>query len=464
MMNLQFFGAAQNTTGSMHLAEYGGSRILLDCGLFQGHRKEAFEMNRNFPFDPHSIDSVILSHAHIDHCGRIPALVKKGWRGRIYATPATRDLVNVLLRDSAFLQARDVEFINKRRVKQGKNPFELLYDEDDVDNTMPLFHTLGYGESAEVAPGLRMTFNDAGHILGSATVTLDYERRGKPRRLLFTGDLGQAHTPFLNDPVAVPDTDVLITESTYGDRVHPQRENIRGRIKDYIVQITQHRSKLIIPAFSVGRTQQLLFYFNELVESGRIAPLKVVVDSPLSKKSTEIHRGHFDCFNAPTRNLLKSGDDPFEFKGLEFTSSVDESKALNDMKGPLVIISASGMCEGGRIVHHLANSIANPHNIILITGFQAENTLGRRIVDHVKPVRLLGEERELNATVHTINGLSAHADKAGLTAYARVLGNLERAFCVHGEAEYCKAHKANLEGIGVKQVDIPALGQRYEDV
>ena len=465
MLNLQFLGAARNTTGSMHLVEYGGSKTLLDCGLFQGHRKEAFEMNRNFPFDVRDIDSIILSHAHIDHCGRIPALVKKGWRGRIFATSATRDLAHILLRDSAFLQMRDVEFVNKKRAKEGKVLFENLYDEQDVDNTIPLFESVEYGETAELPGGLRMTFNDAGHILGSATVTLDYKHSsGTPRRLLFTGDLGQPQTPFLNDPAAVPDVDVLITESTYGDRVHPPRENIRGRIKDYISKIMQHRSKLVIPAFSVGRTQQLLFYFNELVGSGAIPPVKVYLDSPLSQKATEIHRKHFEDFNTRMQSRMMSDEDPFDFKGLEFISSVEDSKALNDMRGPMVIISASGMCEGGRVVHHLANTISDPRNVILITGFQAENTLGRRIVDNVSPIKLFGEEHELAATVYTINGLSAHADSAELTSFARVLGKVKRAFCVHGETAYCEAHQKSLEGIGIRRVDIPLPGQRYEDV
>jgi Predicted exonuclease of the beta-lactamase fold involved in RNA processing len=464
MLNLKFIGAARTTTGSMHLVDYNGRRILLDCGLFQGHRKEAFEMNRTFPFDPREIDAIVLSHAHIDHCGRIPALVRQGYRGRIYATPATRDLADVLLRDSAFLQERDVEYVNKKRRKLGKNLFELLYNERDIDRTMPLFTTLDYGESAELAEGLRLTFNDAGHILGSATATLDYTRHGKPRRLLFTGDLGQADTPFLNCPAPVPDVDVLITESTYGDRLHPPRENIRGRLKDYIDFVVQHRSKLVIPAFSVGRTQQILYYFNSLVNREGALPVKFFVDSPLSQKATEIHRDHDECFNERTRAILRSGDDPFAFPGLRFTASVSDSMALNDLRGPMVIISASGMCEGGRVVHHLANTMSDPENVILITGFQAENTLGRRIVEGANPVRIFGEERALRATVFTINGLSAHADSAGLAQFAKELGSVQQAFCVHGELPYCEANKANLEAAGIRNVEIPNPGQRYDDV
>ncbi len=464
MINLHFLGADQTTTGSMHMVECNGKKVLMDCGLLQGKRKESFEANRNLPFNPREIAAIILSHAHIDHCGKIPALVRQGYRGPIYATPATRDLADVLLRDSAYLQEKDVEFVNKRRAKQGKNLFELLYDQADVDDTMPLFQTVEYGQQRQIVPGLKLTFTDAGHILGSATCTLDYEKDGKPRRLLFTGDLGQKNTPFLNDPVPVPNVDVLITESTYGDRNHPTHENIKGRLKDYISFISQHKSKLIIPAFSVGRTQQVLYYFNELLEKGAIPVIPIYVDSPLSKKATEIHRNHTECFNEKTRAMLRANDDPFRFPGLKFTGSVDESKALNDAKGPLVIISASGMCEGGRILHHLRNSISNPTNVILITGFQAENTLGRRLVDGGPTIKIFGEEAELKATVYTINGLSAHADSEGLVEFASSLGNVKRAFCVHGELEYCEAHKKSLEGIGISQVDIPVTGQIFENV
>ncbi len=464
MINLRFYGATQTTTGSMHLVECGDKRILMDCGLVQGKRKESFEANRTLPFVPRDIDAIVLSHAHIDHCGRIPALVRQGFRGPIYATPATSDLAAVLLRDSAYLQERDVEFVNKRRAKQGKNLFELLYDQADVDETVKLFSTFDYGEQRQIVPGLKLTFNDAGHILGSATCTLDYEKAGVPRRLLFTGDLGQRNTPFLNDPVVVPDVDVLITESTYGDRDHPSRENIRGRLKDYIGFVCQHQSKLVIPAFSVGRTQQILYVLNDLVETGAIPSVPVFVDSPLSKKATDIHQNHESCFNERTRAMLREGNDPFHFAGLRFTSSVDESKALNEAKGPMVIISASGMCEGGRILHHLKNTIADPRNLILITGFQAEHTLGRRIVNGDSEIRILGEEYPLRATVYTVNGLSAHADRTGLLDFTRAMGTVKRAFCVHGEMDYCEAHRDSLLNLGVKRVDIPVSGQLFENV
>ncbi|MBQ9727495.1 MAG: MBL fold metallo-hydrolase [Kiritimatiellae bacterium] len=465
MLNLRFVGAARTTTGSLHSVEFDGHRVLVDCGLLQGHRKEAFEANRAMPFPAGSVDAVILTHAHIDHSGRLPAFVKAGYRGPVYATPATRDLCEVMLRDSAFLQARDVEYVNKTRRKQGKKPFELLYDEKDVADTMALFRTVPYGETFEPVPGLRATLRDAGHILGSASVTFDYEKWGKPRRLLFTGDLGQTHTPFLRDPEPVEGVDALVTECTYGDRDHPPAANVEGRLKDYLGFIVQHRSKLIVPAFSVGRTQQLLYVLNKMAGSGKLPPIPIYVDSPLSKVATEIHRKHAECFNDATRAILARGDDPFDFRGLRFLTTVEESMSLNSKEGPMVVISASGMCEGGRILHHLKNGIENPLNIVLITGFQAESTLGRKLVDGVSPVRIYGEEKTPKATVYTINGLSAHADRTGLTAFAKALGpTVRRAFCVHGEEAYCEAHRQNLLGIGIRRVDIPEKGQLFEDV
>lgn len=465
MLNLRFVGAARTTTGSLHSVEFDGHRVLVDCGLLQGHRKEAFEANRAMPFPAGSVDAVILTHAHIDHSGRLPAFVKAGYRGPVYATPATRDLCEVMLRDSAFLQARDVEYVNKTRRKQGKKPFELLYDEKDVADTMALFRTVPYGETFEPVPGLRATLRDAGHILGSASVTFDYEKWGKPRRLLFTGDLGQTHTPFLRDPEPVEGVDALVTECTYGDRDHPPAANVEGRLKDYLGFIVQHRSKLIVPAFSVGRTQQLLYVLNKMAGSGKLPPIPIYVDSPLSKVATEIHRKHAECFNDATRAILARGDDPFDFRGLRFLTTVEESMSLNSKEGPMVVISASGMCEGGRILHHLKNGIENPLNIVLITGFQAESTLGRKLVDGVSPVRIYGEEKTPKATVYTINGLSAHADRTGLTAFAKALGpTVRRAFCVHGEEAYCEAHRQNLLGIGIRRVDIPEKGQFFEDV
>ena len=465
MFNITFHGAARTTTGSMHIVQWNGKTVLLDCGLYQGHRKEAFERNRAHPVDPKSVSAVVLSHAHIDHSGNIPSLVRQGYRGPVYATPATRDLCDIMLRDSVFLQMRDVELVNRKRARQGKNLFEPLYEQEDVDRTMNLFSPLAYGETTEILPGLRLTLRDAGHILGSATCTLDYERGGRPRRFLFTGDLGQRNLPILRDPEPVPDVDVLVTESTYGDRVHPPKDNVSGRIKDYIEFIVQHRSKLVIPAFSVGRTQQILLLLNDLVESGRVPSIPVIVDSPLSRSATSAYANHRECFNERMLARLARGDDPFMFPGLRFTTSVDDSKTLNDAKGPMIIISASGMCEGGRVLHHLINTIQDPLNIVLIVGFQAEGTLGRRIVEHAEKVNILGEEYRLRASVYTINALSGHADSVGLRAFYKTLGgHVERAFCVHGEEPYCNANAAILTEEGVRKVVVPVQGQKFADL
>ena len=465
MLNLQFFGAAQTTTGSMHLVDWDGHLFLLDCGTLQGHRKETFERNRNFPFRPADIEAVVLSHAHVDHSGNLPTLVRQGFRGRIYATPATIDLCDLMLRDSAHIQKNDVERVNRWRKAQHKVPFELLYEEEDVDRTMQLFTPVDYHEPVELAKGLRMTFYNAGHILGAAQVCLDYERGGKPRRLLFSGDIGQRNMPILQDPETVPGVDVLLTECTYGDRNHPTEESVSARLRDYVSFICQHNSKLIVPAFSVGRTQQLLFYLNNLVERHKIDPIPVYVDSPLAHKATGVYRRHPECYNERAQALVAAGDDPFRFPGLHFTASVEDSMALNTTPGPMAIIAASGMCEAGRVLHHLKNNATDPLNIVLIVGFQAEGTLGRRIVEGIKVLKIFNEEYKLRASVFTINALSGHTDRTGLRAYAAALRpRLQHAFCVHGEPEYCEAHAQQLRELGIPKVEIPVRGQKYQNV
>ena len=462
-MDITFYGAARTTTGSMHLVESGGKRILLDCGLCQGKRKESFERNRRFPFGPASIDRVILSHAHIDHSGNLPTLVKHGFRGEILATPATRDLCDIMLRDSAHLQLKDVEFANKKRKEQGKAIFEPLYLPEDVDKTMELFRSVPYEETFEAAPGLTAAFHDAGHLLGSASITLDAGPKNSRKRLFFTGDMGRKDMPILWDPTVVKDVNVLITESTYGNRVHPPKADVVGRLKAFIEDITVQRAKLIIPSFSVGRTQEIVYFLNELYEQRRIPPVPVYVDSPLSSKATAVYEQHRECFDVEATKLLMEGDQPFHFNNLKYITSTDDSKKLNDMPGPAVIISSSGMCEGGRIVHHLMNTIENPRNIILFVGYQAENTLGRRIVEHVSPVRMYGKDYPVNARIHTINALSAHADRDELLDYFTEMGpRVEKAFVVHGEVEQAESLAVSLRELGAAEVIIPEPGQRFE--
>ena len=464
-MNITFHGAARTTTGSMHLLDINGRRVLLDCGLYQGRRKEAFERNRNLPFDVSGVDTVVLSHAHIDHSGNLPSLVKAGFRGKILATPPTRDLCDIMLRDSAYLQEKDVAYVNRKRVEQGKTPFEPLYVQADVDTTMPLFQTVPYEKPVEIADGATMTFHDAGHILGSAVVKIDVTAAGTRKRLLFTGDMGRKDMPILRDPTVVEDVDVLITESTYGNRTHPPKADVQGRLKAFAEDIAGQHAKLIIPSFSVGRTQQIVYFLNELHQEGRIPAIPVFVDSPLSFRATEVYEKHPECYDAEATALMRDGDKPFQFRGLTYVVETDDSKALNQMAGPAIIIASSGMCEGGRILHHLRNNMENPRTILLFVGYQAEHTLGRRIVERKEPIRIFGDEYELNARIHTINALSAHADRNELLDYFKAMGpEVDRAFVVHGEIDRCEALAGALRELGARDVVIPERGQTANNI
>jgi len=415
--------------------------------------------------DPASLDAVVLSHAHIDHSGNLPTLARHGFRGKVYSTPATRDLCDVMLRDSAFLQSRDLEFVNKKRAAQGKNLFEPLYEQEDVDKIMSRFETMPLKRLGDLGNGVSLVFHNAGHILGSALVQLDIkDSNGQIRRLLFSGDLGQPDQPILRDYDYPQGADVLLIESTYADRDHPTEDDVKGRLKGFVDDIHQQNSKLIIPAFSVGRTQRILYTFNRLIEEGRMKPTPVYVDSPLSLKATQIYGKHRECYDEDASDILRQGVDPMKFPGLKFIETPDQSKALNDIPGPMVIIAASGMCEGGRVLHHLQRTVGDPRNIILIVGYQAENTLGRRIVDRKSPLRILGDEFELNARVHTINALSAHADRTALMHwFDGIKGkSLQRVFAVHGEPEKVAAMTELVKRHGVENVVAPVPGQTFE--
>lgn len=467
MIKLTFFGAAQTTTGSMHLVEANGMKILLDCGLFQGRRKEAFERNRNMQITPATIDAVVLSHAHIDHSGNLPTLARNGFRGKVYCTPATRDLCEIMLRDSAYLQARDLEYINKKRAQQGKNLFEPLYEQQDVDTIMRRFKPEPLKRLVDLGNGVSLVFHNAGHILGSALTQLDVkDSSGHSRRLLFTGDLGQPNQPILRDYDMPQGADILLIESTYADRDHPSSDDVKGRLKGFIEDIHQLKSRLIIPAFSVGRTQNILYTLNRLTEEGRMPPTPVYVDSPLSLKATQVYAKHRECYDEEASDILRQGIDPMKFPGLRFIETPDQSKALNDLPGPLIIIAASGMCEGGRVLHHLQRAVGDPRNIILIVGFQAEHTLGRRIVERQSPLKILGDEFELNARVHTINALSAHADRTALMRwFDGIKGTrLSRVFAVHGEPEKVAAMTELVKQHGVENVVAPVPGQIFKNV
>ncbi len=444
-MRITFLGAAQTTTGSMHLIEACGKRVLLDCGLYQGHRKEAFEKNRNLPVDAKKIDYVILSHAHIDHSGNLPQLVKAGFRGRVFARAQTCELCDVMLRDSCFLQRRDLEYVNKKRKAQGKNLFEELYNERDVEALMQLMEPVHLHTPTKIAPGLELTFYNAGHILGSALVQLDITGgTGHNHRLLFSGDLGQPNQPILRHYEYPEGADILLIESTYADRLHPSAESVQDKLEMLIRKIDRHNAKLLIPAFSVGRTQQILYYLKRLQQAGRLPKVPIYIDSPLSQKATDI------------------GQNPLRVDGMEYVLTPADSMALNSQPGPMIIIAASGMCEGGRVLHHLKQIVTDPWNIILIVGFQAENTLGRRIVEEKNPIRILGEEMELNARVETINALSAHADRDGLMDWFDKVGKrVKHAFAVHGEPEKVEAMRKLLLEHGAPKVSAPVPGQTF---
>ena len=463
-MKITFYGAAQTTTGSMHLVEANGKKILLDCGLYQGRRKEAFEKNRNLPVDASSIDYVILSHAHIDHSGNLPQLVRQGFRGRVFARQSTVELCGVLLRDSCFLQKRDLEYVNKKRRRDGKKLFEPLYDERDVDILMQLFSPIHMHQPREIARGITLEFFNAGHILGSALVQLDIRGdHGRDHRLLFSGDLGQPDQPILRHFEYPSGADILLVESTYADRLHPPADDVEQRLAELLEYIDRRNSKLLIPAFSVGRTQQIIYYLNRLAGKGRVPKdIKVYIDSPLSQKATRIYADHREVYNEEAKRMLAEGKDPLTFPGMTFIGTPEESMALNEASGPMIIIAASGMCEGGRVVHHLKNCVADPDNVVLIVGFQAENTLGRRVVERRNPLKVLGEEVELKARVEVINTLSAHADRAGLTDWIdEVKDNVRHAFAIHGEPEKVSAMVELLKDRGVANAVAPMPGQTY---
>jgi metallo-beta-lactamase family protein len=464
-MNIQFLGAARTVTGSMHLVSVNGTKILLDCGMFQGKRAEAYERNRNFPFDPSTIDAVILSHAHIDHAGNLPNLVKNGFHGPIYATSATHDLCNIMLYDSAYIQERDVEYVNKRHQKKHEPLVQPLYDVVDVTTAMTQFISINYEQQVQVADGVTMKFLDAGHILGSAVTILTIEENGKSKKIGFTGDLGRKNVPIIKDPQPMDSVDVLISESTYGGKLHDPVTGMKDSLCKVIQQTSDRGGKVIIPSFSVGRTQEIVYLLSELFDEGRLPVVPIYVDSPLAVNASDIFRSHTECFDQETLEHLHAHEDPFGFNRLTYIRSVDESKKLNDMRSPCVIISASGMCEGGRIVHHLANNVENPNNTILIVGYQAEHTLGRRIVEKQPEVSIFGEVHKLNAEVAVLNSFSAHAGQDELVAYitAADQSRLKKLFLVHGEFAQTEKLSAKLKETRAQgEIYIPITGEKFE--
>jgi metallo-beta-lactamase family protein len=465
-MKLQFFGAARTTTGSMHMVTVNGSRILMDCGLYQGRRAESFERNRNLPFDASQVDVLVLSHAHIDHSGNVPSLVKCGFKGMILSTPATRDLCSIMLLDSAHIQESDAAYLNKKRRRTGQPLVEPLYVRRDATRSLQRFVSVPYDMAFPVAPGVKLIYRDAGHILGAALICLEIEEGGRQRRLLFTGDLGRPEQPLLRDPYIPTDLDILITESTYGSRYHGSSDETSERMGAIVRETAGRGGKVIIPAFSVGRTQDIIYCLHQLLERGQIPQVPVFVDSPLSVNATEVFLLHPECYDEETHQFLldTSSRSPFSFPGIRFVREVEESKAINDLRGPAIILSASGMCETGRILHHLKNNIEKTQNAVVIVGWQAPHTLGRRLVEKQPRVRIFGQEYVRRAEVHVLNGFSAHADRRELLDWFDQVQSpsLERVFVVHGEEESSFALAEAFEERGVPHVAVPEPGQEVE--
>lgn len=463
-MKITFLGAAGEVTGSQHLIETDTLRVLLDCGFFQGHRAEARRKNEQFLCRPKELSGVILSHAHADHCGNLPGLYKAGYRGQIFCTPATLDVAHLMLLDSSHIQQEDAKYLRKS-LGPDHPPIEPLYDDDDVAGVIDNMVTIPYGEWHELSKGFRLRFSDAGHILGSAITEMEIEERGEWKRVVFTGDLGRRGLPLLKDPQRVAGCDVLITESTYGNRIHPPADDIKQHLKRILTVAAERRSRVVIPAFSLGRTQSLVYFLNELFNAGELPSIPVFVDSPLSREITAVYRRHSSVMDSEFQRSLQSDKDPFAFPGLKYVATQQESMSLNRRNGPFVVISASGMCEAGRIVHHLRHSIEDPNNIIVLIGFQAENTLGRKLQDKWRTVRIFDRLVELNAEVESLQGLSAHADAAdfkwwfeGLTA-DRGVG---RAFIVHGETSAAEGLKSLLEEVCDEPPTVPQFGESFE--
>lgn len=461
-MKITFCGAAGTTTGSQHLLEVNGQKILLDCGLYQGRRKDAHERNLHFLFKPSEIDCVVLSHAHIDHSGNLPNLARQGFGGNIYTTFATRDLCSIMLVDSAKIQSSDCEYLNRKRKRNGQPPVEPLYDQHDAERCLRQFVNLGYDRSMPIADGVKVTFVDAGHILGSAQVVLDIREfdSGREFRLLFSGDVGRGNNALLRDPVAVDAVDYLIMESTYGGREHEQEALADEHIGAILQSALNRQGKVIIPSFAVERTQQLLFVLHKLRESGQIKQVPIYVDSPLAVNATEIFRLHPECFNEEVYNALFEKQNPFGFEGLSLIRNVSRSKALNENDESCIIISASGMCESGRILHHLKNNIEDPKNTVLFVGYCAEQTLGWKIREGWEEVRIFGQSYSVRASVEIMDGFSGHADHSELLAYFdQIGGRKEKVFLVHGERSRTEKLKQALdENFEESEVVAPALG------
>lgn len=460
-VTLRFLGAARTTTGSLHRLRVPGGDLVLECGLYQGHRAEAEHWNTRLPLDPARVQAAVVSHAHVDHCGSLPNLVRMGYRGPIHMTEATAELVPIMLFDSAHLQAMDIERVNRKLPRdQWKKP---LYTEEDVERTVRQIRAVPYGRDFDAMPGVTGRFVDAGHILGSAAVHLDVRLPDNRRTTIgFTGDLGRTNIPLLRDPDPLPETDWYVSESTYGDREHDDESGMEKRLAEIVNRAAARGGKVIIPAFAVGRTQLLLYILHTLRHQRKIPDVPIYVDSPMARRVTQVFRNHMDLFDGEARNFVGCCGPLFDAARTSFIEDKTESMALNDVQGSAVIISASGMLEGGRVVHHVIHHGGDPRNILLFVGYQAEHTLGRRLLDGAREYRVFGEEYELKAEVCEIEGLSAHADRRGLAAYVEKLPKPPRGtFLVHGESEKIDALQGYLASRGLRNVKGPEPGEWF---
>lgn len=463
-MNIQFYGAARTVTGAQFVITANGKRVLLECGLFQGRRADAYERNHNFPFDPKSINSVLLTHAHIDHSGNLPNLVKNGYSGSIYATPATIDLCKIMLRDSAYLQEKDIEWVNKIRQKHHEEIIEALYTMRDVEAAIELFVPIEFDHPFTIGPGMEAVFRDAGHILGSAGIHVDVTENGVTRRIGFSGDIGRPNLPLTRDPNILRDLDLLVMESTYGNRHHGSYDDVEDELAQTVREVASSGGKLIIPSFAVGRTQHLVYVLHKLFDQDRIPDMPIYVDSPLACNATNVFRAYPHLLDRETqRTFLADSEDPFGFKRLTYIHDASESKKLNYLNYPHIIISGSGMAEGGRILHHLKNNIDNQKNLILFVGYAAKHTLARKIMDGDKVVKIFGEGHSVRAKIKIMDAFSAHADRRNLLDYVDINSpkRLKHIFLVHGEPDQALPLRDGIRSKGFENVYYPESTQTF---
>jgi metallo-beta-lactamase family protein len=462
LINLTFHGAARTVTGSRHLLDINGFRILLDCGFFHGRRAETYAKNLHFAFSPQSLNAAVISHAHMDHLGDLPNLVKQGFTGDVHCTSATLDLANIMLMDSANIQEGDIGFVNKLRRRHNEAPLEPLYTKIDIPPTLKLLRGCSYDHPFNITENIQVIFRDAGHILGSAITVLNINDAGRQVSVCFTGDLGRNDMPIIRDPYVVTDSDILIIESTYGNRLHSDIKTVQEKLARVINETVAKGGKLIVPSFALERTQELIYCLHQLKLSHSIPDIPVFVDSPLAIDATDIFRVHPECYDAETAEFLRTVEDPFGFRGLRYVATVEESKRLNEIKTPVMLIAGSGMAEAGRVLHHLKNNIGAKKNTVMIVGFQAENTLGRKIAEKWPEVSIFGEKYKLRCRVEIFNEFSAHADRNDLIKWAGAGKNSwQKVFVVHGEESAALSLADAFKETGLKEVEVPAYGQSF---